>query len=270
MQKPTEVPVKTVSEVLSRLEQIQGKQSKALWYRGIGQTAHKLLPTLYRHKKVSGAENFAALERQLLTRFRQRSLPYHDRDLSDDWDALFFMQHYGAPTRLLDWTENPLTALHFALMGAKVEVAASGKASVSSEAAMWVLDPIAWNRHALRHVSFNGAVLTPSDPAINGHQSTYDFDGMPNLPVALYGTHNSPRIVAQQGVFTVFGRDAVPMERAYAEQGFPKDCLVKFLIPRSAILGMRKSLLHHGVSESVVFPDLEGLARETKRIFEFE
>jgi len=39
---------------------------------------------------------------------------------------------------------------------------------------------------------------------------------------------------------------------------------------RSVILPMRKSLLNHGITESVVFPDLEGLAREIKRVFGFE
>jgi hypothetical protein len=33
---------------------------------------------------------------------------------------------------------------------------------------------------------------------------------------------------------------------------------------------MRNSLLNQGITESTVFPDLEGLARETKRHFGFE
>jgi hypothetical protein len=33
---------------------------------------------------------------------------------------------------------------------------------------------------------------------------------------------------------------------------------------------MRASVLKHGITESVVFPDLEGLAKEIKRGFEFE
>ena len=39
------------------------------------------------------------LERQLMVRFRQRSIPLHNRVLTDEWDMLFFMQHYGVPTR---------------------------------------------------------------------------------------------------------------------------------------------------------------------------
>jgi hypothetical protein len=55
----------------------------------------------------------------LVMRFRQRTIPLHSRDLSDEWDALFFMQHYGVPTRLLDWTENPFIAFYFAVMSAR-------------------------------------------------------------------------------------------------------------------------------------------------------
>ena len=64
-------------------------------------------------------------ERRLLTRFRQRSLAYWPAGYPQtDWEQLFAMQHYGMPTRLLDWSENLFVAAYFA-MGAPIDNAAS-------------------------------------------------------------------------------------------------------------------------------------------------
>lgn len=265
-----EEKVRTLPQYLELLEQAQRRAPSSLWYRGCGTASYKLLPSLYRHERLKTPEELADLERSLMTRFRQRSIPYHSRSLTDDWDTLFFMQHYGVPTRLLDWTENPLIALHFALMGASKKRTKSGKPAFASNAAVWVFDPVAWNRHALRHVSFEGGVLTPDDEALKGYKPIPKFAGMHNQPVALYGAHNSARIVAQQGVFTIFGRDTKPMETVFNLDEFPERCLVKVVFLRSVIAPLRRSLLSHGVTESVVFPDLEGLARETRRVFGFE
>jgi hypothetical protein len=265
-----EKKVRSLPEYLELVEQAQSHASQSIWYRGCGSANYSLLPTLYRHLRLKTPDELADLERRLMTRFRQRSIPYHTRSLADDWDTLFFMQHYGVPTRLLDWTENPLIALHFALMTASRTSTPSGRLAFRSNAAVWMLDPVAWNRHALRHVSFEGGVLSPDDEAIKGYRPTPKFAGMHNHPVALYGAHNSARIVAQQGVFTIFGRDTKPMEQVFKTDTFPAECLTKITVQKSLILPLRKSLLNHGVTESVVFPDLEGLARETKRVFGFE
>ncbi len=263
---------------LEIIEKIQVDRTQSLWYRGCGSEKDELLPTLYRHKQKKTAEELSTLERDLMTRFRQRSIPYHSRSFADDWETLFFMQHYGVPTRMLDWTENPLIALHFALMRAVKDATTaqrlaqnrSKRLSFPAAAAVWVLNPGAWNRHALKHVSFEGSVLTPDDDALKGYKPVPKFAGMHNQPVGLYGAHNSGRIVAQQGVFTIFGRDTTPMEKVFVQGGFPKQSLIKILIPKSAIAPLRAALLGHGVTESVVFPDLEGLARETRRVFGFE
>jgi len=77
-----------------------------------------------------------------MTRFRQRSIPYQTRVLLDEWDTIFFMQHYGIPTRFV-WTgpENPMIGLHFALMGAPYTVSAKGNISYREPATVWILDP---------------------------------------------------------------------------------------------------------------------------------
>ncbi|MEX2171504.1 MAG: FRG domain-containing protein [Pirellulales bacterium] len=264
VEKPSSLP-----EYLTLVEELQQNSTDSLWYRGCGQATFKLLPSLYRHRDAQIPEKIPDLERRLLTRFRQRSLPYQVRPLTDEWDTLFFMQHYGVPTRLLDWTENPLIALHFAVMGACFELNKDGSHRYSGSSVVWILNPAAWNAHALQHQRYDRGVLTPGDDELLGYKPGPTFVGMNNHPVAIYGAHNSPRIVAQQGVFVLFGQNTEPMESVYRSESFPENCLVRVELQRSVIRRVRDSLLRHGITESVVFPDLEGLAREIKRSFGF-
>jgi hypothetical protein len=270
MSKLTDRHPRGLPGYLALVEQLQRKAACPLWYRGCGRASYHLAPSLYRHPSLRDASDLADLERQLMTRFRQRSIPYHTRNLSDDWDALFFMQHYGVPTRLLDWTENPLIALHFALMLAPRRPRRRRGLEYQEAAAVWILHPQAWNRSALSRLSYAAGPLTPGDEALKGYSPIAAAGARSNYPVALYGAHNSSRIVAQQGVFVIFGRDKTPMEKLDRRHGFSGRELTKVTILRSRIPAMRRSLLNDGITESVVFPDLEGLARETKRHFGFE
>ncbi|MDP2899286.1 MAG: FRG domain-containing protein, partial [bacterium] len=258
------------TDIVTLVESLQRGKDAPLWFRGCGKSDYKLLPALYRHPTRTKIADIARLEGELITRFRQRSIPFHNRALADDWDTLFFMQHYGVPTRLLDWTENPFVGLYFAVMAAPYLVSPRGRLRFSHAAAMWILDPVVWNRHSLNHQSFDGGVLVPGDDALKGYRPTPSFSGMYNHPVALYGAHNSSRIVAQRGVFTIFGQNTIPMEKAFVTEGFPQDSLIKVTLTRNFLPEIRRSVLMYGTTESVVFPDLEGLSREIKRTFGFE
>jgi len=270
MAKVREEKPRTFTEYVQLVEKLQRNHTSPLWYRGVGCASFELLPSLYRHSSKTSVTDLARLESQLMTRFRQRSIPLHSRSLLDDWDALFFMQHYGVPTRLLDWTENPFIGLYFAVMSAPYTRRLRGQPKFLEDAAVWILDPAGWNRHSLRHQSYDGEALTPGDDSLKGFKPAPSFAGMNKHPVALYGAHNSPRIVAQRGVFTIFGQNTKAMERVFETEQFPGDCLIKAVLKRSRIFNFRRSVLTYGVCESVVFPDLEGLAKEIRRNFGFE
>jgi hypothetical protein len=205
-----------------------------------------------------------------------RSFPYADRfrwENDGDWDQLFFMQHYRVPTRLLDWSGSPLVSLHFAL----TSVHSDSSGAPSTDAAVWVLDPTAWNSAVYTGTRFSGEVLSPKDSRLNRYAPKEVYDSSMNMPpVAMRGTNNSARIVAQQGFFTIFGPEKKSMEQIFLEQKlesgqqmFPDDCLIRFLLPKENIESMKKEMFALGVSEATIYPDLEGLALELKRICGF-
>ena len=183
IEKPT-----SLADIVNLIEELRRGKDTPLWFRGCSKDNHELLPSLYRHPTKTEIAEIAQLEAELITRFRQRSVPFHDRDLTDDWDTLFFMQHYGVPTRLLDWTENPFFGLYFAVKSAAYQVTPSGRINFSQAAAMWILDPVVWNRHSLSRQSYDGGVLVPGDDTLKGYRHTPAFSGMNIYPGALYGT----------------------------------------------------------------------------------
>lgn len=253
--KPT-----TFAELLESIEQFQSS-SNVSWYRGCRNCGHHLTPSLYRHKQKKTISDISTLETELTTRFVQRSLPFLQRPLSDEWDKLFFMQHYGVPTRLLDWSENPFVSIYFALV--------SDNEPVGTDASFWMCDPVAWNQAALNHISFKGGVLDQSSPLMRAYAPGTAVDEMPMLPIMIYGSYNSPRIVAQRGGFSLFGQGIDPMEEVYLDGKFPNGILQKIEIPHASVQEIRDSLFRKGFTESVVFPDLEGLSKELRRTFGF-
>jgi len=269
MPKPTEVRPVSFADYISHVEGIKKSASGPLWFRGAGKSGYKLLPSLYRHSTKRTIDAIARLERDTMIWFRQRSIPFTAKSLADDWDALFYMQHYRAPTRLLDWSESPFVALYFALMSASFSTTKSG-VTYKDDAAVWILEPVSWNRHALNHQSYDGGILVTKDTELISYQPAESFAKMNNHPVAMFGAHNSPRIVAQRGVFTIFGQNVASMDDAFETAVFPSTCLTKIIIEKHIILEIRDSLLSYGVTESAIYPDLEGLSLEMRRSFGFE
>jgi hypothetical protein len=234
-----------------------GEAGSFLWFRGVQCHTHQLLPSIMRDGK--GPEEIENRERRLLTRFRQRSMAYWRNGSSqDDWNQLFAMQHYGMPTRLLDWTENLFVATYFALAETPSHAPECGCKPV-----LWCVDPVRWNRATpfLSEFGREIQVLTTADEEYSDGFRPETKRKRSKTPVAIYGAHNSNRIVAQRGTFFVWGNEPKPLE----EIAGPLSCDLH----RVALSGPREDLfedLHRlGFGETMVFPELAYLARELSR-----
>lgn len=258
------------TQVLTELE----FSTKNLWYRGIGNPKHSLIPSLLRHSRAKSKQDFSKLELDLNETFRMRSFPYTEafKWLDKEWDHLFFMQHHRVPTRLLDWSGSPLVSLHFALTSAEMI-----DGSPQSDAVVWILDPLRWNECIFSGTDFKSSILSPKDARLNPYLPSEVYGATTNIPpVAMRGAHNSSRVVAQQGYFTIFGPERKSMEDFFSTHklgdgklAIDRNCLTKIKIPKGKISKIKKEMFSLGISESSIYPDLEGLSFELKRIFEF-
>src|SRR5262245_57840031 len=103
--------ITSVSDLLSLLKDWEGRPSI---FRGVSSELYQPIPSVGRCPLIKG-EKRANTERRLFKKFKERSLPYLKFVPRDDWEWLAVAQHSGVPTRLLDWTSNPLVAAYFAV-----------------------------------------------------------------------------------------------------------------------------------------------------------
>jgi hypothetical protein len=225
------------------------------WFRGHGDASWSLEPSWYRPRSAGGGIGDEYYnEATLLENFRLRAPTYLERLPATDWEWLFLMQHYGLPTRLLDWTESSLIALYFAIRDNSGDV----------DAAVWAMNPWWLNR-----MTFGEYMLFPADdPRAKDHAPLRPGEELKGqLPLAITPSHASPRIVAQRGVFTIHGKDRAALDQLGSLVGKDRPCLRRMVIRSTQVPTVRRELAISGIGESQIFPELSGLCREIKTGF---
>ena len=220
------------------------------WYRGHQRKHWSLIPIIVREgyfdRKTEDEirEEFAVRAPALS---RLETLP------DNDWDFYFLMQHYGAPTRLLDWTASPAIALYFAVRDNLGYY----------DSAVWMLDPYELNRRVAR----KDEIISPSAVGTNLKDTKrvapwlpqrWSKKPIPEYPIAIFPTHIARRISSQKSCFTIHGK----RESGFARFAKGADsCLVKVIVPARFVHDIRLELLNYGIDDTTIFPDLEGLGR---------
>jgi hypothetical protein len=248
--------VKSVSNYLFRVDQIirtwAPDREFDPWFRGHGDATWPLVPSLYRqeNKKLVEEDDFRE-------DFRRRAWPYLASTATapnSEWEWYFLMQHYGLPTRLLDWSESSMVALYFALNTAKKKV----------DPAVWILDPWKLNKWVARR---GDVVLSPSEKQVKRYLADpFEKDKIPRLPIALEPPLKSARIAAQRGVFTLHGRSA----KALDNYAVLKPRLTKIVIAAGNVPEMKEQLRVAGLTETAVFPELGALCRELLEFWRYK
>ena len=122
--KNEDIVIKSFDEYLERiniLDVFTKIGNKAILFRGQENSGWKLIPGLGRPPYFR--PEIEKYEKKILVEFKRRAVPFLPKtfNISSDWEWLALAQHHKLPTRLLDWTENPLVALYFAFEFPKIE-----------------------------------------------------------------------------------------------------------------------------------------------------
>lgn len=233
------------------------------WFRGHSRVIDGLVPRMFRAEFWDEPRLVLrpALELEIIETFRRHALLLSREALpspDDHLGWLCLMQHYGTPTRLLDWTENVLTALCFAVASDQDE-----------DAELWAMRP--WALYRVANGRW-GVPIPDRDARIQllVRQSRWagkseelamevGLDEPVTCPIPLDPSRSSSRMAAQSSAFTIHPsphESTLSIENALDNQKH----LVRYIIPAGAKQKLRDQLHALGVHDMALFPDLEGLS----------
>jgi FRG domain len=218
------------------------------WWRGHANWDWPLQAQVFRPDPAHPGEqryDESALIGHFVSRAPTRSHRVHPA--ADDYFGwLFLAQHYGLPTRLLDWTENPLVALYFAVTEHQ------GK-----DGCLWALWPGGLNR-GFR--ASTGLVQIRDLKVVDLAKDAFFPDRPPGKEIiAIDGQEIDPRMLAQMSRFTLHSYHR-PMELLAESHKW----LRRYVIKNEAKAKIRAQLSAMGIRRSNIFPDLASLAAELK------
>jgi hypothetical protein len=229
-------------------------------FRGHADARWQLQSTLSRHIEVSKVyPQVVPLQETRIRRIFQRKshLFLDDLPQGDELEWLALMQHYGAPTRLLDFTWSPYVAAFFALERA------------TGDAAIWALNlPLLWNVHE-RH-RLDGVNVLDADPRSG---DKFDKYYLPNKHAFVWqgDPFRMPqRVVAQSGTFLLASHVGMTVDGILARYPGTGTLLIQFVLETAKLRAEAMSSLYSmNITQATLFPGLDGLARSMAYEFEY-
>jgi hypothetical protein len=206
------------------------------WFRGHSDVGWSLAPSALRYKRHDERERALRLisEFKRIAEIKLPRLP----GLEEEFKWAQQAQHYGVPTRLLDWTESATVALYFACLNATVD------------GIVFILNPVDLNRMSFPQ---KPRILDAGlDASIIKMYMKLDVKRRNRGPktVAVNPVLNSERLMLQKGVFTLHGsRFELDRDQAPSLVGLP--------ILRESKAQLLIELERVGVDEMSIFPELE-------------
>lgn len=224
------------------------------FFRGESRDTYRLIPKIGRLTKAKVNEDGTKKlelrpasavidERKILIRFKQLALPLLKAVPSDDWAWLALAQHHGLPTRLLDWTSNPLVALYFAV---------GNKYSEADLQRERITNPSCTGNAVIYHLRTRHGLIDEGEEPANPFEVDEAIFAAPVV---------TPRIQAQRGYFSIQKDVHRSFQEIFLEK-YTKRHVQRLIIPFEYRERIRQELLRVGIDHFHIFPDLDGLTKK--------
>jgi type I restriction enzyme M protein len=259
-----------IGSLVEYIELIDGLAEGAACFRGAKDPVADMRPTVarswQRNRQIRAQRDRRTrlalwqYEARLIEAFQRRSLPFLENvpDCHLNWLAV--AQHHQLPTRLLDWSRNPLVALYFAATDRNQHDSCEGWEDVYVFA--WQLGSMFdVDEHVLplRRVH----AMRPAD-----HGLIADDEPRSQAGIVLFSPPMiSSRFASQEGLFS--------FEQELSDRSFTEAAdegglaLTRITVPGDARLPILRQLDRLGVETEKLFPDLPGLCAHQRWVAEW-
>ncbi len=218
-------------------------------FRGLSDSNYKLESRLARH-----GGDFRKLEKHLLRNFKKYA---HRSVVEKDsiWNWLSVAQHYGLPTRLLDWTYSPFVAMHFAT--ADID-------AFNVDGVIWAVNYVKTHNilpeKLSRKLEEEGANVFTVEMLFESIKSLTELENLSSDPFILFFEPPSidDRIVNQFAFFSMSSDSRVVLNSWLEDK---MDFWRKIVIPAELKWEIRDKLDQANITERVLFPGLDGLTK---------